>query len=161
MASYNHQMQSIFKRFEAEVSRDPVDLREVGAWAMAQGLWRPQPVDMQSRFAKDMAEALREDYHIDKSGRRYRSKLAVTGTGKDGRQTSFWGDIDTSPRSHVAKNVQQRRRQIVGDCHQLKVDVDHYNAAHPAEEQLRLVLDMTDDVNEMMVANGVQDDRAA
>ncbi len=160
MASYYQQMQDIFRQFQEEVTIDPVDLREVGAWAIAKKLWVPQPIDVQTRFAADMAEALREEYRIDKAGRRYRSKLAVR-TTTEGRQGSLWGDIDTSPRSHVEKNVAQRRRQVVGDCYQLRVDVDHYNANHPEEEQLTLILDMTEDVAEMMVSQGIATDKAA
>lgn len=157
MASYPQQMQDIFKKYQEEVSADPVDLKVVGAWAIANRLWHPRPIDIQSRFARDMADALREEYRIDKSGRRYRSKLAVT----DGRQGSLWGDIDTSPRKHVEKNVAQRRKQVVGDCYQLQIDVDHYNENHPDEEQLRLILDFSDDVAERKIADGIDDSKAA
>src|SRR5947209_1208382 len=135
MSQYHQRMQEIFKKYQEEVSADPVDLKEVGAWAISQGLWAPRPVDIHSRFAADMAEALSEEYRTDKAGRRYRSKLAVTT-----RQGSLWGDMDTSPRSHVVKNVGQRRRMAVGYCYQLQVDVDHYNEEHPNEDQLQLVL---------------------
>jgi hypothetical protein len=128
MPSYHHQMQDIFRRYQEEVSASPVDLREVGAWAMKNKLWEPRPIDMQSRFATEMAEALREEYRTDRQGRRYRSKLAVI-FSKGGRQGSLWGDIDTSPRSHVVKNVGQRRRQSAYDLFQIQVDVDHYHAA--------------------------------
>ena len=37
------------------------------------------------------------------------------------------------------------------------MDVDHYNWAHPAEEQLPLILDITDDVEEMIIAEGIDD----
>jgi hypothetical protein len=158
MTSHYHQkMQGIFKQYQEEVSTDPVDLKEVGAWAMAKGLWAPRPVDIQNRFAAEMAEALGEEYRTDKAGRRYRSKLAVTN-----RQGSLWGDMDTSPRSHVAKNVQQRRRVIVGHCYQVQVDVDHYNDDHPDQDPLQTVMNFEDDVAEMMVAAGIarKDDAA-
>ena len=148
---YHQKMQDIFRRYQEEVSANPVDLKEVGAWAMAEGLWSPRPVDMQSRFAAELAEALAEEYRTDKAGRRYRSKLAVTT-----RQGSLWGDIDTSPRSHVVKNVGQRRRMIVGYCYQLQVDVDHYNGEHPKEDALQTVMNFEDDVAEMMVAAGIK-----
>lgn len=153
---YDQKMQHIFRRYQEEVSTDPVDLKEVGAWAIAKGLWAPRPVDMQSRFAAELAEALAEEYRTDKAGRRYRSKLAVTT-----RQGSLWGDIDTSPRSHVVKNVGQRRRMIVGYCYQLQVDVDHYNEDHPAEEPLQTVMHFEDDIAEMMVAAGIKEKDAA
>lgn len=157
MASYHQQMQVLFKRYQEEVSTEPADLKAVGAWAIANKLWQPRPVDVHSRFARDMADALREEYRIDKAGRRYRSKLAVT----DGRQGSLWGDIDTAPRKHVEKNVAQRRRQIVGDCFQLQTDVDHYNEAHPDERQMVIVLEFAEDVREMQIAAGISDPKAA
>jgi hypothetical protein len=149
-------MQEIFKKYQEQVSVDPADLKAVGAWAIQMGLWAPRPVDIHSRFAADMADALREEYRTDSSGRRYRSKLAVTS-----RQGSFWGDIDTAPRSHVEKNVAQRRRQTAHDLLQLRVDVDHYNGAHPAEAPLQLVLDFSDDIEEMLIAAKIADDEAA
>ena len=157
MASYAQQMQDIFRRYQEEVGSDPVDLKVVGAWATAQRIWAPRPVDVLSRFATDMAEALREEYRTDKSGRRYRAKLAVT----VGSQGSLWGDIDTSPRSHVVKNFGQRRRQVVGDCVQLRLDRDHYSASHPNEEPIQIDFNFTDDVEEALIAAGIDKDKAA
>lgn len=161
MASYQQQLQDIFARYQAEVSQAPVDLKEVGKWAMGKGMWAPRPVDVLRRFSSDLADALREEYRTDeKTGRRYRTKLAVT-TWDGERQGSLWGDSDTAPRSHVVKSVAQRRRQVVADCYQLRVDVDQYNADRPDEEPIQLVLDFTDDVAEQLVANGIKDDEAA
>lgn len=149
MASYAQQMQDVFQRYQEEIGTSPADLRVVGAWALENKLWAPRPVDIHARFAVDMAEALREEYRTDaKTGRRYRSKLAVT----NGRQGSLWGDIDTAPRTHVEKNVQQRRRQTAHDLLQLKVDVDHYNNSHVTEEGIQLILDFSEDIAEMLVA---------
>lgn len=159
MATYSQQMQDLFRKYRAEVSAEPTDLRTVAAWAISKNLWAPRPVDVQAQCARDMADALREEYRTDKKGRRYRANLAVT-TSKDGKQLSFWGDVDTAPRSHVEKNIQQRRRSIVNDCLQLRVDTDHYNDAHPGEPQIQLVLDFRDDVEEMLVAQGFDKDAA-
>src|SRR5438132_581423 len=78
------------------------------------------------------------------------------GFGPGSRQGSLWGDVDTSPRSHIVKNVGQRRRMIVGYCYQLQVDVDHYNEYHPAEEPLQTVMNFEDDIAEMMMAAGIK-----
>ena len=153
MANYSEQMQELFSQYQDEVGVEPADLKVVGAWALSKGLWAPRPMDIQSQFATDMAAALRGEYRTDKKGRRYRAKLAVT----KGRQGSLWGDIDTSPRKHVEKSVGQRRKQVVGDCHQLRLDVDHWNDANTGQEQLELILDFTDDVEEMLISEGVLD----
>jgi hypothetical protein len=44
----------------------------------------------------------------------------------------------------------QRRQQIVGDCFQLRVDVDVYNDSNPDDAPIQLVLDFTRDIDEMM-----------
>lgn len=156
MATYAQQMQDLFRRFREEVSADPADLREVAAWAIRKGLWHPRPADIHARFAEEMAEALRDEYRTDKAGRRYRAKHAVR-LSSGGKQLSLWADIDDAPRAHMEKAFGQRRRQIVGDAHQLRLDVDHYNAAHTDEEPVQLVLDFTDDVHELLVAEGIED----
>jgi len=44
---------------------------------------------------------------------------------------------------------QQRRQQIVGDCLQLKNDVDSYNENRKPDQLIQLVLDFTHDSEEI------------
>ena len=97
-----------------------------------------------------MADSLREEHRVDAKGRRHRSKLPVI-TYSGGVQQTFWGDIDHMPRPLVQKNVTQRRNQIVADCVQLRVDVDHFNDEHPDEESIQLELDFNYDVEEKLL----------
>ncbi len=149
-------MQEIFRRYQEEVSSDPADLKDVGAWALREKLWTPRPADVAARFAEEMAIALRDEYRTDKAGRRYRAKHAVR-TTLNGKQLSFWADIDLAPRGHMEKAFAQRRRGIVSDCHQLRLDVDHFNGVREDEPPLPLVLNFTDDVEEMLVAEGIEE----
>ena len=71
---------------------------------------------------------------------------------QNGVQTAFWGELDRAPRAHMVKAFAQRRKQIVGDCAQLKIDVDVYNEKHADEPRVQLVLDFTDDVAEQEAA---------
>jgi len=57
----------------------------------------------------------------------------------------------------MQKAFAQRRGQIVGDCHQLRLDVDHYNDIKPDEAPINLVLDFRDDVEEMLILAGIED----
>lgn len=59
MANYHDQMKLLFEQYQAEVSPDPADLRDVAALAIREGLWKPRPADIHARFAEEMAEALR------------------------------------------------------------------------------------------------------
>jgi hypothetical protein len=157
VATYAQQMQAIFEQYRQEVSTAPADLRDVGAWAIAKGLWKPRPADVHARFAKDMAESLREEMRTDQAGRRYRSKIAAKVT-KNGLPLFVWADLDDAPRPHVENGVALKRRSIVSDGYQLRIDVDHYNEAHPNEPPIQLVLDITDDVEELLIARGIGND---
>ena len=66
----------------------------------------------------------------------------------------FYGMIFGPLRGPISDLAfQQRRAQIIGDCRQLKTDVDSYNDAHADEPPIQLVLDFTRDVAELEVAD--------
>lgn len=127
----------------------PATARDVASWAIAQSLWEPRQADIIAQCADDLARALREEYRTDRFGRRYRTKHAVR-INKGGVQYSLWADLDTAPRAHMERAFGQRRQQIVGDCFQLRIDVDVYNDNNPSAPAIQLVLDFTRDVEEMM-----------
>lgn len=57
------------------------------------------------------------------------------------------------------RSFAQRRQQIVGDCYQLKTDVDVYNMKDRTQEPIQIVLDFTYDVEELQLP--FQDSSAA
>ena len=57
-------------------------------------------------------------------------------------------DDPNAPHSHFQKSFAQRRQQIVGDCLQLKTDVDVYNDKVRAAP-IQIPLDFTLDVEEL------------
>ena len=65
MGTFKANMLQIWERYQAEVSADPADLREMASWAMSKKLWAPRPVDVQASFARDMADILREQTRIE------------------------------------------------------------------------------------------------
>ena len=81
--------------------------------------------------------------------------------GKDGFPLFKWADIDLALRSHVEKGVQGERRSIVNDCFALAMKVDHYNAKHRNEEPLQIIFNFEEDIEEMKIAKGIEDDEAA
>jgi hypothetical protein len=46
----------------------------------------------------------------------------------------------------------QRRKQILGDCRQLKADVDSYNENRRPEEPIQVIFDFTVDLAELEAA---------
>lgn len=158
MASYKEQIREIWARYREEVSKEPVELRQVAVWALSKGLWAPRPIDLQSSLAADLADSLREVKRVDKAGREYRAHLPVRSKTENGLPLFVWGDIDDAPRAHVEKGLQQERRGIASDCYALAMKVEHYNEAHPDEEPIQVVFDFEQDVEEEKIAKGLGDD---
>ena len=149
--NYKQQLQVYFHQYEKEHPKSTPHTTDVAAWMIKEGKWKPRPADLISRCAEDIADALRQEYRTDIRGRRYRANHAVRS-----RHGTFWADMDTAPRPHMEKAFAQRRKQVVGDCVQLKTDVDVFNDKRPDDEPINLILDFTDDVAEAQ-ALGEQD----
>lgn len=137
-------LQEIWKRYEETGNPTPPTAVDVARWAVGEGLWRPKPTDMVAQCAEELARAAREEYRKDRYGRLYRARHCV----REG-QMYLWVDIDGAPRSTMEKAFAQRRKQIVGDCHQLRIDADHYNEIHPDEMPIQLVLNFEEDLLEL------------
>jgi hypothetical protein len=160
MANYTETLQSIWRQYEGAGMPSPATAKEVAAWAIRENLWEPRAADVISRCADDLARAAREEYRTDARGRLYRARHPAK-VLKDGQLRFEWADIDTATRDHMQRAFSLRRKQIVGDCHQIEVDVDHFNDEHPDEEKIQLILDFTDDVAEMEAMDDNELDEAA
>jgi len=146
--TYKEQLQEFYKQYCTETGRSgAVDPHDVAGWAIKKKLWQPRPKDLTSKLADEIAQAWREEYRVDPHGRRYRAKHAVRGMGPE--QHTLWADMVTAARSHMERAFAQRRHQIVGDCLQLKTDVDVFNDKRVGGEPLNFVLDFTDDIAEL------------
>lgn len=152
--SYTDDLKQQIAMYRAENGNDSglVDPHEIAAWVVKRGLIKPNFRTIVDAMAADISQVFREEYRVDGLGRRYRAKHAVKQKVGE-KQMALWADIDdkNAPRSHFVKSFAQRRQMIVGDCVQLKTDVDVYNSKNIEEEPIQVVLDFTDDVNEALV----------
>ena len=58
-------------------------------------------------------------------------------------------DDPNAPHEHFVRSFGQRRQQVVGDCFQLKTDVDVYNDNRLPAQPIQVILDFTLDVEEL------------
>lgn len=126
----------------------PATTRQIAVWAINRRLWQLKPADVIEQFAALLSEAMRQEYYTDPQGRTVRAKHAVR-FKRNGEQTFLWADIRTASREHMLVALQQRRQMIVGDCHQLKVDVDSYNENANRGKPIQMVFDFRRDLEEM------------
>lgn len=153
-------LQGIWQQYECEHNHVPASGRAVAEWGVSRGLINLPTIDPLDVLAGQVSRALREEYGTDPKGRRFRQNHAIR-VSKDGVQFAMWGRMDFASHSHMEMAFTQRREQIVGDCYQLKTDVDVYNDKNSNQSPIQLELDFTEDVAERAVSfheNGDFDD---
>lgn len=124
-----------------------IDNHDLAGWALDQRLYKPNKQDEIKLAAEAFSRFFREEMRTDQKGKRYRAKHAVK-QSQNGKNTTLWADLDDPnvPVEHFEKAFSQRRQQIVGDCFQLKTDVDVCNDKKGS--QIPLSLNFEDDVAE-------------
>jgi len=141
--NYNEQLQKLVSKYIEAGETWPATSHELATWALNNRLWAPKKSEVISICAEHLARAMREEYIIDPQGRKVRAKHAARI-----EQAVLWDDIRTASREHMHVAFQQRRQQIVGDCKQLKLDVDSFNENKNEGKEIQLILDFTLDVAE-------------
>jgi hypothetical protein len=152
MATKTEKLQTAWHRYETIRKHAATGTKEACRWAVMEGLIELPHVDPYDILASQMASALREEMATNAKGQKYRVNHAVRIT-KNGVQQTMWAEMGYAPHAHMEKAFTQRREQIIGDCVQLKVDVDTYNVLKPnTHPDVQLVLDFTEDVAEREIA---------
>lgn len=141
------QLQDIVNRYRSEKRPWPTTARNMAVWAINNKLWSMRESQIINRCADDLAKAMRDEYITDPQGRRVRAKHAAKVQINE-KQMMLWDDIRTADRKFMDIALQQRRKQIVGDCSQLKADVDSYNQNYNPGEPIQMVFDFSLDVLE-------------
>lgn len=137
--------QDIINDYLQETGKVEIDLAEVAEWAINQGLWeKPFLSNAKRQCARALAKAARDEYYTDPQGRRVRTKHAARH-----EQGWLWADIKSAPPSHMRLSLQQRRQGVLGDCKQLKTDLDSYNDNNLHGAQIQMSFDFREDLQEL------------
>ena len=156
--TYTEALQAIVEAYRRTGQTWPTTMKEIARWAHQKKLWEPQKKDVVDQLARDLSQAMREEYYTDPQGRRVRTKHAARFADdvlpdEEGeshkKQQVLWADIRTDSADHIIKALQQRRMQIVGNCRQLKTDADSFNDNHPSGRKIQLIFDFEADLAEM------------
>lgn len=151
MKSHAELLQEIVHKYKEGGNPWPATSREIARWAIENRLWAPQPSAVIAQCADQLSRAMRDEYIVDPQGRKVRALHSATfGTGPE--QQSLWDDIRTASPKFMEIAFQGRRRQIVGDCKQLKNDVDSYNENRRPTKPIQVVFDFTYDLLEAELA---------
>lgn len=149
------QHQDLVAHYRRATGNRPYRTLDVVDWAVKRGLLTLRPVDVRRMLAEEIALAMHEEYITDPQGRRVRAKHAAR-YEVDGKQETLWVDIrDKNPgtRRHMQMAFQNRRQQIVGECVQLKLDLDSYNQNWNTGQKIQGCFDFTDDLADRGLAD--------
>lgn len=138
----------IMRRYREAGCEWPATTKQMAAWALREGLWAPHRDSLVGQCAEQLAEAMREEYYVDPQGRTVRTKHAAR-VKLHGEQLNLWEDIRTADRKFMQIAFQQRRKQMIGDCRQLKNDVDSFNENSNSGRPIQMVFDFTQDLAEL------------
>ena len=109
----------------------PAERRTIAAWAIRKRRWQPSQKEMIDRCAQELAEAMRAEMEMDPQGRTVRAKHCALITERDEAgnkvQKRLWFDRSSSTPELMRLALQQRRRKVLGECKQLRKDLDSYN----------------------------------
>ena len=146
-------LQDITRRYRASGEAWPATAKHIASWAIREGLWKPQSKSMISQAAMEIAAAMREEYYTDAQGRRVRKKHPFREVNEllDGtkEQLFLWIDISDANHEQAELAFQYGRKLVLGDCRQLKTDVDSYNDNNKNGGYIEVAFDFTDDLAEL------------
>ena len=140
------QYQTFLRYYKRVSGETDINMKAVAAMAAKMGWELPTPSNPLDLLAKQFANAARQETKRDKvTGKPYRVYHAYKHQQGD-QQLFLFVDIDEAPRKKMVKSVVMRREQMIGDGLQLSFDTDHWNSVNPKEEPIKVILDLTDDV---------------
>src|SRR5437870_542049 len=117
MATMVQNRQRFIRYYKKQTGEKEVNMHKVAAFAKKMGWKLPTPLDPLDMLAKLFSEAYGEETRQDKETKQvYKANLAITERHRDGKQTTFWLDVDDdSPRHRIAKGLHLYREQMVGE----------------------------------------------
>jgi hypothetical protein len=153
MATFNEQLLRIVEDYRAADQPWPATKLQIGEWAVANERYQLTRGMAVSQCAEKIGRAMGLEHVKDKKGRSVR-KYYAAGIREDGQIVMKWDDLNaTRPFMEVASA--NRRNQILGQCWQLKNDIDSYNERRCPQEPIQLDFNFNVDLEELNQLNEV------
>jgi hypothetical protein len=146
--SYKDQILRVEKKYREAGGKWPAAAVDVAEWGVSKGFLEMHRGAVIRQFAEQIAQIWRDEYMDDPQGRRIRVKHAAR-YSINGVQTWLWDNMPTATHKHMELSFQNKRQQVVMDCHQLKLDVDSYNENYNKGRKIQMVFDFRNDLEEL------------
>lgn len=144
-------LQELVQKYQLAGHKLPASPRDIARWAIDNKLLAPRPEAILNQCADEIARAMAIEYFTDTQGRRVRAKHAVV-YYEGPKQHALWDDLRTAVPKHMEVAFQQRRHHILGECKQLKNDVDSYNENRKPPTPIQMIFNFSLDLEEIELA---------
>lgn len=147
MATFNEQLMRIVEDYRAAGQPWPATKLEIGEWAIANDRYQLTRGMAVSQCAEKIGRAMGLEHVKDEKGRTVR-KYYVAGIRENGQFVMKWDDLNAD-RPFMEVAAANRRNQILGQCWQLKNDIDSYNERRCPNEPIQLDFNFNIDLEEL------------
>jgi len=145
-------LQEITDQYREAGQKWPTTCKEIAAWAIREGLWKPYPKNLVTQCATEIAAAMREEHFTDPQGRSVRSKRPYRAAdileGNE-EQVFLWVDMKEATEEQAVLAFQYGRKLITDDCRQLKTGLDSFNENNTHGAYIEMTFDFSDDMAEL------------
>lgn len=125
MATLNDQLVKIVEDYRAAGGPWPASKIEIAEWAVTHELYQLTRGMAISQCAERIGRAMGLEHVRDKKGRSIRKYYAAR-LRENGQLVMKWDDLNAA-RPFMEVSSANRRNQILGECRQLKNDMDSYS----------------------------------
>ena len=146
MAALNEQLLNIVDDYRDTGNPWPPTREQIAEWAVANAKYQLTRGMAVAQCAERIARAMRLEHIKDRKGRSVRKYYSAR-LRENGQQVIRWDDWNAE-RPFMLVSTANRRNQILGECKQLKDDVDSYNERVTPEQPIQVEFDFTVDLEE-------------
>ena len=147
MATFNEQLVRIVEDYRAAGQPWPASAEQMAEWAVAHDRYELTRGLAISQCKEKIARAMRLEHVRDNKGRSVRKYYAAR-IREGGQLVMRWDDWNAQ-RTFMEVATANRRNQILGECRQLKNDVDSYNERRSPNQPIQVEFDFTIDLEEL------------
>lgn len=155
MATLNEQLLHIVDDYRAEGNPWPPTRSQIAEWAVANEKYQLTRGLAVAQCAERIARAMGMEHVKDRRGRSVRKYYAAR-LRENGQLVIRWDDWNAE-RPFMEVATANRRNQILGECKQLKDDVDSYNERRCPEQPIQVEFNFNVDLEELDQLKGAAD----
>jgi hypothetical protein len=153
MPTFNEQLVRIVEDYRATGQAWPATREQIAEWAVANDRYQLTRGMAVSQCAEKLSRAMGLEHIRDSKGRSVRKYYAAR-IRESGQLVMKWDDLNAE-RPFMEVAAANRRNQVLGQCWQLKNDIDSYNERRCPDEPIQIDFNFNVDLEELSQLNEV------